>query len=223
MICSTTLTVRSARAITSKLPTIARPICANASFSTSSKLQTQQPKAATTCLRAITRPSISPPKASVRLTIRSSPSSAIRHNSTAASPGAASAPASSPSSPNEPLTWNRFLALRKIRRRISLVASIVCGVAGSGAGFALLATTNMESMGAQMSGLDPMVILGLGAVGCGTIGWLMGPFFGGTIFTLFWRGARGGFAEVRSHAPTLHAVRDQSRHAPIVFSLRHND
>jgi import inner membrane translocase subunit TIM23 len=98
--------------------------------------------------------------------------------------------------PDTQLTWNRFLALRKTRRRISLVASIVSASGAIAVGVVVLSTQDVDSMGAQMLGLDPIIVLGLSTVACGLVGWLIGPFFGNAFFNLMYKRLRGQIAMV---------------------------
>jgi len=51
----------------------------------------------------------------------------------------------------------------------------------------LLSTQDFDTVGAQMFGLDPFIVLGLGTFACGTVGWLLGPFFGNAIFNMYYR------------------------------------
>jgi import inner membrane translocase subunit TIM23 len=101
--------------------------------------------------------------------------------------------------PDAQLTWNRFLALRKTRRRISLVASIISASGAIAVGIVVLSTQDVDSMGAQMLGLDPIIVLGLSTVACGLVGWLIGPFFGNAFFNLMYKRLRGQIAMVRHY------------------------
>ncbi|KAF2090805.1 Pam17-domain-containing protein [Saccharata proteae CBS 121410] len=109
-------------------------------------------------------------------------------------PATTPAPASSPpktapaQQPTETLTWNRYLALRKTRRLLGLIASGITAVAGTAAGGWLLATQNLDAIGAQTLGLDPLIVMVLGAFSCGGVGWLMGPTLGNGVFALMYRG-----------------------------------
>lgn len=89
--------------------------------------------------------------------------------------------------PDAVLTWNRFLTLRKTRRRVSLVASVVGGLTFFGAGIIVLTTNDFDQMGAQHLGLDPFITLGLGTFACGTLGWLLGPFLGTALFNMYYK------------------------------------
>ncbi|KIW03291.1 uncharacterized protein PV09_05504 [Verruconis gallopava] len=104
-----------------------------------------------------------------------------RYNSSASAVGAAS---SAQKSGVEPLTWNRFLELRKTRRRISLVASIICAAGGAAIGITVLSTSDFDIM---QFGIDPTFVIGGAFIGSALLGWLMGPFFGTAAFNLTYR------------------------------------
>lgn len=46
----------------------------------------------------------------------------------------------------------------------------------------MLATQNLENIGAQLMGLDPIAVLVLLTGACGAAGWLVGPFLGGALW-----------------------------------------
>jgi import inner membrane translocase subunit TIM23 len=54
----------------------------------------------------------------------------------------------------------------------------------------LLAEQDFDSWGAQISGLDPVIVLGISTFAIAAGGWLCGPSFGTAGFTL-WAGRRG--------------------------------
>jgi import inner membrane translocase subunit TIM23 len=103
-----------------------------------------------------------------------------RHASSAPTVDAAAAPAAK-SNNVDALTWNRFLALRKQRRRISLVASILCAGAGAAAGITALSASEFDVM--QFS-IDPTFVIGGAFIASALLGWLAGPFFGNAAFNL---------------------------------------
>jgi len=145
---------------------------------------------------AVRRP-LSPPRRNLTTTIRKVnvlPRNHLqkRFNSTEAPVvgGIHTAPSPSTSTSVEPLTWNRFLALRKTRRRISLVASILSAIGCTSVGIVVLSSQEVDSLGAQMLGLDPIIVLGLSTVACGLVGWLIGPFFGNAVFNLWYKNLR---------------------------------
>ncbi|KAF4309477.1 Mitochondrial import protein Pam17 [Botryosphaeria dothidea] len=85
------------------------------------------------------------------------------------------------------LTWNRFLALRKTRRRLSLFCSIAAAIASTAVGVNLVLGYDVDSLGAQTFGLDPFIVMGLSTVACGCVGWLLGPAIGDGMFRLVYR------------------------------------
>jgi import inner membrane translocase subunit TIM23 len=103
----------------------------------------------------------------------------------------AAAPSPKPSA--ESLTWNRFLALRKQRRRISLVASIVCAGGGAAIGITVLSTSEFDVM---QFGIDPTFVIGGAFIGSALLGWLAGPFFGTAVFNLRHGALRNQIAQV---------------------------
>ncbi|MCJ1322752.1 TIM23 complex component [Xylographa vitiligo] len=100
-----------------------------------------------------------------------------------------SPPGASTTTPNTPptLSWNRFLHLRAIRRRFNLVASITTSLATTAGGISFLSQQDMDKLGTLLFGLDPIMAMGLGAVGCGALGWLLGPFAGNAAFSMWYR------------------------------------
>ncbi|KAF2757231.1 mitochondrial import protein Pam17, partial [Pseudovirgaria hyperparasitica] len=91
---------------------------------------------------------------------------------------------SSSSPASEPLTWNRFLALRKTRRRFSLGSSIICAVLTLGIGGSQLLNTDADNAIAAALGTEPMLVWGLSSVVLVAVGWLLGPAFGNGIFKM---------------------------------------
>ena len=55
----------------------------------------------------------------------------------------------------------------------------------------VLMQRDLDSIGAQTLGLDPIIVLGLSTMGFAAAGWLVGPFFGNAVFNLAYRGVRG--------------------------------
>lgn len=102
----------------------------------------------------------------------------------------ASATTSSSQSSRDPetkLTWNRFLELRKHRRRYGLAASVVSAAGCVTGGTSMMLSRDLETAIAQMIGLDPMIVMGLSTIGFGAIGWLLGPLFGNAVFNVLYR------------------------------------
>lgn len=118
----------------------------------------------------------------------------IRSESTVAAPPPQS---STLSNGEQPLTWNRFLQLRKVRRRISLVASIACAMAAFVGGVSYISSTpDVENKISSVLGLDPLITMGILTFACGAGGWLIGPFIGGAVFSLRYRSMTRMMAEV---------------------------
>lgn len=122
----------------------------------------------------------------------------LQRRSNSSAPAVDTAPAAAGTSKTgpEPLTWNRFLALRKQRRRISLVASIVCAAGGAAVGITVLSASDFDLM---QFGIDPTFVIGGAFIGSALVGWLIGPFFGTAVFNLRYRALRGQIAQVCSH------------------------
>lgn len=124
-----------------------------------------------------------------------------RHASSAASPSTTSTQAQTPQ-----LTWDEFLKLRRTRRFINLGSSALSGAASIAVAVPAFAEFEIENIGAQMTGLDPMFIIGGSLMGVGAVGWLLGPFLGTAFFNV-WKGSvRKEFARVR-HGPARFLVK----------------
>jgi import inner membrane translocase subunit TIM23 len=114
-----------------------------------------------------------------------------RHASSAASTSTTPTQSQTPQ-----LTWDEFLKLRRTRRFINLGSSALSGMASIGVAVPAFAEFEIENIGAQMTGLDPMFIIGGSLMGVGAVGWLLGPFLGTTFFNI-WKGSvRKEFARV---------------------------
>ncbi|PYI03837.1 presequence translocated-associated motor subunit pam17 [Aspergillus sclerotiicarbonarius CBS 121057] len=85
------------------------------------------------------------------------------------------------------LDWNSFFKLRASRRRYSLASSILSSLATTVIGVQVLSSQDLESLGAQVMGLDPFIVLGMATAACGAAGWLMGPFVGNAVWGLVYR------------------------------------
>lgn len=96
------------------------------------------------------------------------------------------------------LAWNRFLALRKQRRRISLISSVICAVVCTVGGVVVIGSLDIESFGAQIYGFDTIFVLGLSTLAFGAVGWLVGPFIGNAVFNTWHRKIRNQIAAVSS-------------------------
>lgn len=100
--------------------------------------------------------------------------------------------------PEDVLTWDRFFDLRKKRRYLNLGSSIVTAAGAIGIFGPVLAQQDLDSWAAQVSGLDPLIVLGLTSFAVAAGGWLCGPSVGNLGFKA-WAGRRGwnrGIAEV---------------------------
>ncbi|KAK3951415.1 mitochondrial import protein Pam17-domain-containing protein [Pseudoneurospora amorphoporcata] len=91
------------------------------------------------------------------------------------------------------LDWNTFFKLRKTRRRVQLVFSVIMTLVTSGAGGAVLSTGVADSMVSQVP-LEPMFAIGLMTASFGALGWLMGPGIGGMVFNAMKSKYRGQMA-----------------------------
>lgn len=122
----------------------------------------------------------------------------VRHASTNAS--------SSPSAAGNLLTWDRFFKLRRNRRWINAGCSIVTAIASVVVFGPMLAERDFDTWGAQISGMDPVVVLGVSTISIAAVGWLMGPTIGNGGFR-FWVGRKGWSREI--------AVKEKSFYARI--------
>jgi import inner membrane translocase subunit TIM23 len=64
----------------------------------------------------------------------------------------------------------------------------------------VLSAQDLDTLGAQVMGLDPFIVLGLATAACGALGWLIGPILGNTVWGLVHRQYRGGIAIVSVYA-----------------------
>ncbi|RMY45867.1 hypothetical protein D0865_09648 [Hortaea werneckii] len=184
------------RSFTPSTQALASP--AKAQVATFSTVPTKQPL---TQLRLPARPT-SRPSIVCRVPPQTFTSSAaaLRYNSSGSS--SSSSPNPSPSAaqpPTDILTWNRFFDLRKKRRFINLGASVITGAAALFTFGPVVAAQDLDSWGAQISGLDPFIVLGMSGIIIAGGGWLCGPSVGSGMFSL-WAKRRGwsqAIAEVR--------------------------
>ncbi|KAL4776933.1 Presequence translocated-associated motor subunit pam17, mitochondrial [Aspergillus nidulans var. acristatus] len=91
------------------------------------------------------------------------------------------------------LDWNSYFKLRASRRRYTLASSIVSSAVSTMVGVQVLSSQNLESLGAQVMGLDPFVVLGMATAACGAVGWLVGPFLGNAVWGLVNRSYKKAF------------------------------
>lgn len=94
---------------------------------------------------------------------------------------------SSPARDEVKLDWNSFFKLRASRRRYSLASSIASSLVTTTVGVQILSSQDLESLGSQVMGLDPFVVLGLATAACGALGWLVGPIVGNGLWGLVYR------------------------------------
>ncbi|KAJ5104190.1 hypothetical protein N7532_004719 [Penicillium argentinense] len=85
------------------------------------------------------------------------------------------------------LDWDSFFKLRASRRRYSLASSIATSLVSTTVGVQFLSNQDLESLGAQVMGLDPFVVLGMATAACGAVGWLAGPMVGNGVWGLVYR------------------------------------
>lgn len=85
------------------------------------------------------------------------------------------------------LDWDSFFKLRASRRRYSLVSSVATSLVSTVAGVQVLSGQDLESLGAQVMGLDPFIVLGMATAACGAMGWLAGPMVGNGVWGLVYR------------------------------------
>ena len=135
---------------------------------------------------------------------------------------ASSAPAANSSS-DDVLTWNRFFDLRKKRRFINLGASVVTALASITAFGPVVAAQDLDSWGAQVSGLDPFIVLGLSGIVIGGAGWLCGPSIGSGMFSL-WASRRGWGKAISdvSHLNMMH-MRVPVRNGELTVPIERED
>ncbi|THY48791.1 Pam17-domain-containing protein [Aureobasidium pullulans] len=106
-----------------------------------------------------------------------------RHASSAASTSSTPTQSQTPQ-----LSWDEFLKLRRSRRFINLGSSALSGAASVAIAVPAFAEFEIENIGAQMTGLDPMFVIGGSLMGVGAVGWLLGPFLGTAFFNI-WKGS----------------------------------
>lgn len=122
-----------------------------------------------------------------------------RTASTSANSSTTPTPTASPSN-QATLTWDEFLKLRRTRRYVNLGASLFSGVGAIAVATPLIAEYEIENVGAQMTGLDPMFVIGGSLMAVGGVGWLMGPFLGTAFFKVWKSSVASEFARVWSTA-----------------------
>lgn len=120
-----------------------------------------------------------------------------RNSSTSTQAASSSSRPTSTSNTPVKLDWNTFFQLRASRRKYSLISSVLAAFTTTAAGGQILATQNLESLGAQIMGFDPLIVLGLATAASGALGWLAGPFLGNGLWGLVYRKYKSAVAIVR--------------------------
>ncbi|KAF8428100.1 mitochondrial import protein Pam17, partial [Tirmania nivea] len=115
---------------------------------------------------------------------------------TAASSTATATPITNSTVSTQPelISWEQFFNLRRTRRQYHRVCSIISALLATGAGAGYLGNIEVDTMPA-LFGLDMLTLFGLAIVGCGALGWLMGPAVGGILFKVMNRKAVKGMVE----------------------------
>ncbi|KXT09841.1 hypothetical protein AC579_9299 [Pseudocercospora musae] len=106
--------------------------------------------------------------------------------------------------PDHVLTWDRFFDMRRRRRWINLGCSVLTTVATVSVAAPLIAQADFDNWGAQISGLAPIVVLGITTFTVAAGGWLCGPSFGNLMFSL-WAGRRGWRAGIAEKEKSFYA------------------
>ena len=123
--------------------------------------------------------------------------SSPRYNSTATSTVDGASTSSATTAPVipaiTPLSWTDFFALRKRRRVTNLITSSLTGSMSLFVGAAFLSGAELDNLGAQKFGVDPFIFAGILTMACGSLGWLVGPFIGNTVWRMANRGRVTGF------------------------------
>jgi hypothetical protein len=218
MLCTTQLPLRTAVALgtCARLsPTTSRlvsssGIAANYSTSTNTQKSTRQrpaafPQRQWTCLHKVPRASPSNnalPSSQTHIFKRTFATSTTRTSPASTTADAAVSTPLQQSSSDVPATlpWNDFLALRRTRRRFQLVSSIFTALGSTVAGVSALMQLDIDAVGAQFTGLDPFIVMGLATFASAAAGWLIGPFFGAAAFRVVNRRRVGEMAVVSTHA-----------------------
>lgn len=100
------------------------------------------------------------------------------------------APTTSPTAPQETLTWDRFFDLRKKKRYLQLVAQLFTGAASFLIAAPLITEYEVDGYLAQLTGLDPVIMLGMTAVAVAVGGGMCGPTFSNAGFKM-WAKSKG--------------------------------
>jgi import inner membrane translocase subunit TIM23 len=168
---------------------------ARAPFSISTSPTTKIPK----LLISTTRPSIAAQLPCQALLV----SSTVARRNASSTPTPAS-PSSTTTTSEEILTWDRFFDLRRKRRYINLVASLITAGAAVTVFGPIIAQQDIDGWAAQISGIDPIIVLGVTTFMVFGAGWLCGPSFGSAGFKV-WAGRKGWNAAIAEvwHQPNF--------------------
>ncbi|OQO07671.1 hypothetical protein B0A48_07368 [Cryoendolithus antarcticus] len=104
----------------------------------------------------------------------------------------------------ELLTWNRFFELRRKRRWVSTGASVLTAVGTVIVAVPIINAQDIDTWGAQISGMDPMIVLGVTTMGVALLGWLAGPTFGNAGFGV-WAARRGWKSAITEKEKSFYA------------------
>jgi import inner membrane translocase subunit TIM23 len=104
------------------------------------------------------------------------------------------------------LTWNRFLTLRRTRRKISVVASSISAVATTYAGLRVFIERGYDTALSASLGLDPILTTGLSTLAFLAVGWLVGPFFGNAAFNMRYSSIRKEIENVSAPSSPPHSA-----------------
>ncbi|ORX37652.1 mitochondrial import protein Pam17-domain-containing protein [Kockovaella imperatae] len=108
------------------------------------------------------------------------PSRAASSSSSSTSSASTAPPAGSDSLP---LTWTKYLGLRRQRRSWSTLATVPTTLTGLALGGSYFA--NLEADPTQLiMGIEPAFVYGGATVGCMILGYLIGPTIGSSLFSL---------------------------------------
>ncbi|OQO08857.1 hypothetical protein B0A48_05747 [Cryoendolithus antarcticus] len=105
---------------------------------------------------------------------------------------------------SELLTWNRFFELRRKRRWVSTGASVLTAVGTVVVAVPIINAQDIDTWGAQISGMDPMIVLGVTTIGVALLGWLAGPTFGNAGFGV-WAARRGWKSAITEKEKSFYA------------------
>ena len=142
----------------------AAPVAPIASFTSSARPLKQ--------LRLSHEPTQSLPTVTARI-----PATCFALSRTSANRRHASTETMSPTIPQETLTWDRFFELRKKKRYLQLVTQIFTGAASFLIAAPLITEYEVDAYLAQLTGLDPVIMLGMTAVAVAVGGGMCGPTF----------------------------------------------